>query len=65
MEQLQTKNPQAFQMINQAKNSGANPQQLIKQLVGNVNPQQMQQVLNQAKQMGVPDVILSQVQNIK
>ena len=64
MNQLQSKNPQAFQMINQARSSGANPQDFMKQMMGNVSPQDMQQVLVQAKQMGVPDEVLQQVQNI-
>lgn len=59
------KNPQAYQVINQARNSGANPQELIKQFMGNTNNQQMQDVLTQAKNFGVPDNVLQQVQNMK
>lgn len=65
MQQLQVKNPQMFQTINQARNSGVNPQQLLKQIMGNSSNEQMQQVLSQAKQFGVPDNVLSQVQNMK
>lgn len=64
MSQLQSKNPQAYQMINQARNSGANPQDFMKQMMGNVNSQDMQQILTQAKQLGVPDEVLQQVQNM-
>lgn len=52
-------------MINQAMNSGGNPQQILQQMMGNANTQQIQGVLQQAKQMGVPDNILSQIQNMK
>lgn len=65
MQMLQTKNPQMFNMINQARNSGTDPQAMLKQMIGNSNPEQMQNVINQAKQMGVPDNILSQIQNMK
>lgn len=65
MNQLQSKNPQMFQMINTARNNGANPQDMLKQMVGNVNPQQMQNIMQQAKSMGCPDSVLSQIQNLK
>lgn len=65
MQEVQSKNPQAFQMINQAMSSGANPQNLMKQAIGNATPQQMQGIMEQAKQLGVPDQILQQIQNIK
>lgn len=65
MGQLQAQNPQAFQEINQAINSGVNPQQFMKQVMGNATPQQMQQVLQMGKQFGVPDEVLQQVQNMK
>lgn len=65
MQEVQSKNPQAFQMINQAMSSGANPQNLMKQAIDNATPQQMQGIMEQAKQLGVPDQILQQIQNIK
>ena len=65
MQQVQSQNPQAFQMVNQAINSGANPMQFMKQVMGNVSPQQMQDIMVQAKQFGVPDEVLQQMQNIK
>ena len=64
MQQVQSQNPQAFQMVNQAINSGANPMQFMKQVMGNVSPQQMQNIMTQAKQFGVPDEVLQQIQNI-
>lgn len=60
---LQTKNPQGFQMVNKMMQSGGNPQDLLKQIVGKADNNQIQQVLQQAKGMGVPENILSQIQN--
>jgi hypothetical protein len=52
-------------MVSQMMRNGVNPQNMLKQMMGNVNPTQMQQVLSQAKSFGVPDNILSQIQNFK
>lgn len=65
MQQVQSQNPQAFQIVNQAMNSGANPMQFMKQVMENISPQQMQNIMTQAKQFGVPDQVLQQIQNIK
>lgn len=65
MGQLQSRNPQMFQMINMARNNGTNPQSMLKQMMGKMSPQQMQGVMQQAKSMGCPDNILSQIQNLK
>lgn len=65
MQQIQSQNPQGFQILNQAMNNGTNPMQLIKQVMSNVSSQQMQDIMTQAKQLGVPDEILQQMQNIK
>ncbi|MGN1327684.1 MAG: hypothetical protein ACI4VQ_06405 [Clostridia bacterium] len=52
-------------MINQVMQKGSNPQDILKQMIGKSSPEQMQQVLTQAKGIGVPDDILSQIQNFK
>ena len=65
MGQLQTRNPKMFQMIAQAKNSGVNPQDFMKQMIGDVSPEQLQNVFRQAKSMGVPPEILNQIQNLR
>ena len=54
MNQLQSRNPQMFQMINMARNNGTNPQDVLKQMMGNINSQQMQNVMQQAKRDGMP-----------
>ena len=65
MTQLQSRSPQNFQAINQMMSSGGNPQNLLRQFVGKSTPEQMQNILTQAKQFGVPDSILAQVQNMR
>lgn len=63
--QLQTKNPQMASQISNAMQNGANPQALMKQMMGNVDNNQMQNVLSQARNLGVPDNILQQIQNAR
>lgn len=65
MGQLQSKSPQMASQINKAMNSGTDPRNLIKQMIGNINNSQMQQIMGQMKQFGCPDNILQQIQNIK
>ena len=65
MNQLKSQNPQGYQMLMQAKNSGANPQELLKQFMGNTTPEQMEQVLKLGKQFNIPDDVLSQIQNMR
>lgn len=65
MGQLQSRNPQMASQISQAMQSGTNPQSLMKQMMSNMDNNQIQNALNQAKQIGVPDNILKQMQNIK
>lgn len=50
MGMLQNKNPQMFQNINQAMASGQNPQELVKQVMVNITPQQREGIIKQAKQ---------------
>lgn len=57
-------NPQMYQQINNLKNNGTNPQALLQQMMAQSNPQQIQGILSQAKQLGVPDSILAQIQNM-
>lgn len=65
MNQVRMQNPQVYQQVSYLKNNNANPQELIKQMVGQASPQQIQNVLIQAKQLGVPDNVLAQIQNMK
>lgn len=52
-------------MINEAMQSNGNPQQMVKQLMGNATPEQRQAILSQAKNYGCPNEILSKLQNMK
>ena len=65
LKQLQAKNPQGYQVISQMINGNGNPMPLIQQFMGNANPEIKQQILSKAKQLGAPDNILSQIQNLK
>ena len=65
MSQLQQKNPQGHQIIQNLINNNGNPQQLLQQIMSNVTPEQRTNLLNQAKTYGVPNNVLSMVQNMK
>lgn len=65
MGQLQSRNPQMASQINQAMQSGVNPKNLMKQMMGNVDNNQMQNVMGQMKQFGCPDNVLKEIQNMK
>lgn len=54
-----------YQQLSQLQRNNANPEELIKQTINNATPQQIQYVLSQAKQLGVPDNVLAQIQNMK
>lgn len=65
MQRLQKTNPNGYNLINQAMQNGGDPNALLKQVIGNVNPEQRQQILNTARSYGAPDNILSKLQNMK
>lgn len=65
MNMLRGRNPQMYNSISQAMNTGGDPQAILRQMMGNASPQQIQQVLSQAKNMGVPEDFLSKIQNLK
>ena len=65
MNQMKVKMPQNFQVAQNLMQNNGNPQGLVKQIMGNVSPEQKQSLLNQMKQYGCPDNILSQLQNMK
>jgi hypothetical protein len=51
MNRLRSLNPQGYQTVNNLMQSGGNPKQLLQQLVGNADSNQIQQVLQQGKNM--------------
>lgn len=52
-------------MIQNLINSNGNPQQILQQIMSNATPEQKTTLLNQAKTYGVPENVLSIVQNMK
>lgn len=58
-------NPQQVNQLKQMMSSGSNPQDILKQMLGATDTRQIEQVLNLGKQMGIPDDVLNQIQNLK
>lgn len=54
MQRLQKTNPQGYNMINQMRQNGGNPNDLLKQVMGKASPEQRQQLLNTAKSYRLP-----------
>jgi hypothetical protein len=65
MNVLKQRNPQGYQTASQMMQNGGNPNALLKQMMGNMQPQQKQQLFKSAKQYGVPEDVLSKIQNMK
>lgn len=63
MNQLKAKSPQAFQIVNQARNSGGNPMDLFRQITNGYSSEQMNSLFDRAKQFGVPNDVIQQLQN--
>ena len=63
MNQLKAKSPQAFQIVNQARNNGGNPMDLFRQITNGYSPEQMNSLFDRAKQFGVPNDVIQQLQN--
>ena len=62
---LRAQNPKQANQLRQMMSSNANPQDILKQMMGGTDTSQMEQVLNMGKQIGVPNEVLSQIQNMK
>lgn len=63
LNQLRQKQPQQYQVLQQMIQSNGNPMNLLKQVVGGYTPEQLQNFYTTAQRMGVPNDILSQIQN--
>ena len=57
------KNPQVFQMVEQARKSNGNPIELFKQVTNGYKPEQIENIFSRAKQMGVPEEYINQLKN--
>lgn len=65
MTQLQNNNPQMASEIKGLLDGTKNPQDIVKQVISGFSPYEKQNVLNQARSMGIPAEIIEQVQNMK
>ena len=65
MSRLQSQSPQGYKMINEAMQNNGNPQAIVHQMMSNATPEQKENLFKQCKQYGVPDGLLSQLQNMK
>ena len=65
MSQLQQKNPQGYQVIQSLMQNNGNPQAILQQLMGKATPEQKEALFKQAQNYGVPNEVLSQIQNLK
>lgn len=54
------RNPQAFQMYQKIRENNQNPQEILKQVTGNYNPQQMQNFQKFVNQFGITNEQLNQ-----
>ena len=59
------KNKQGYQTVNALMQNNGNPNELLKQVVGNMSDEQKQNLFKQCKGYGVPEQLLSQLQNMK
>ena len=53
-----------FQMLEKARQNQDNPMELFKQVTNGYSPEQMNNLITQARNMGFPEDILNQVQGI-
>ncbi len=63
MNQLRQRQPQQYQMIQQMIQNNGNPIDLLKQVIGNYSPEQLENFYTTAQKMGFPNDVLSQIQN--
>ena len=65
MNQMKVKMPRNFQLAQNLMQNNGNPETIIQQMFKNSTTEQRQNILNQAKNYGVPTEILAKLQNIK
>lgn len=52
-----------FQFLEQARKNKNNPMDLLKQVTKNYNPEQINGLFEKAKQFGINDDVIKQIQN--
>ena len=63
MNQLKAKNPQMYQMINQAKQNQNNPIEMFKEITKEYTPEQFESLYKQAEQMGFSNDLINQLKS--
>ena len=58
---MKARNPQMFQMIEQARQNQSNPEELFKQITKDYKPEQMEKIFNQARQFGIGDELINKL----
>ena len=56
-------NPQGFQMLQNVMRNNGDPMSMLKGMLGNKSPEQLEGFFNTAKQMGVADKYIQQVKD--
>lgn len=64
LQKLQQSNPEMASSIMKAMDGGTNPEMFLKQVLSKTSKEQMQGLLTQAGNLGVPKEILSKLQNL-
>ena len=62
---METRLPKGFQQIRKAMQNNEDPNSILKQVMGNYTPEQKEALFKQCKNFGVPEDVLSRIQNIK
>lgn len=61
--QLKIKSPQVLQNFEAMKQNNSNPMEILNQITGGFSKEQMQGFMTFAKNFGIPNDMLSQIQN--
>lgn len=54
-----------FQLVEQARKNQSNPMEMFRDVTKNYSSEQMNSLINRAKQFGVPEEVLQNIQNKK
>lgn len=54
-----------FQLVEQARKNQSNPMEMFRDVTKNYTPEQMDSLINRARQFGIPEEVLQKVQNQK
>lgn len=65
MRQLQGKNANGFQQVQNMMNMKQNPEPYVRQMMANMSPEQKQDLFKKLNGYGCPTEILSRLQNMK